>query len=176
MQRAKELFMQYSGNRFYMDLNGDGIEYNSYRIPKETEEEWRKEYLSQFFGQRRYGRDALLSYVLATDFLKNDMTDDGWERVLYYPIRSDWLDDVTILFMLPVSFHLAEKLTEKGKISRDTVDEYIHALDSFVQNILKRSEAGMLTRAQDYHLQEFSDEVYVASYLKDLQQKWTGLL
>lgn len=174
-ERAKELFMQYSGNRFYMDLNGDGQEYDRYHIPKETEEEWRREYLSQFFEQKRYGREALLSYAHAADFLKSDMTEDYWERVLYYPLRSDWLDDVTILFMLPVSFQLAEKRAEKGKISRDTADEYMHALDGFIQDILKRADAGMLKRAKDYRLQEFSDEVYLAGYLKDLRQKWIGL-
>ena len=175
MERAKELFMQYSGNRFYMDLNGVGHEYDGYRIPRETEERWRREYLSQFFAQKRYGRDALLSYAHATDFLKSDMPDEWLESVLYYPLRSDWLDDVTVLFMLPVSFRLAEKRTEKGMFSRDTVEEYMYALDDYVQNILKRADAGTLTRAQDYRLQEFSDEVYVAGYLKDLQQKWTGL-
>ena len=175
MERAKELFMQYSGNRFFMDLNGEGHEYDGYRIPKETEEEWRREYLSQFFEQKRYGRDALLSYVHAADFLKSDVTDDCWERVLYYPLRSNWLDDVTILFMLPASFQLAEKRAEKGNFSRDAANDYLHALDGFVQSILKRADDGMLTRAQDYHLQEFSDEVYMAAYLNDLQQKWIGL-
>lgn len=175
MERAKELFIQYSGNRFYMDLNGDGREYSSYHIPKETESEWRREYLSQFFAQKRYGRDALLSYAHAADFLESDTTEDCLEQILYYPLSSDWLDDVTVLFMLPVSFHLAETQIEKGKLSRDTADKYLHALDTFVQSILKRADAGMLTRAPDYRLHEFSDEVYVAGYLKDLQQKWTEL-
>ncbi len=175
MERAKELFMQYSGNRFFMDLNGEGHEYAGYRIPKETEEEWRREYLSRFFEQKRYGRDALLSYAHAADFLKSDMTADCWERILYYPLRSNWLDDVTILFMLPASFQLAEKRAEKGKLSRDAANEYLHALDSFIQNILKRADAAMLTRAEDYHQQEFSDRVYVAAYLNDMQQKWIGL-
>ena len=175
MERAKELFILYSGNRYYMDLNGDGHEYDRYRIPQDTEEEWRREYLSQFFEHKRYGKDALQSYARATDFLKSDMTDDYRERVLYYPLRADWLDDVTILFMLPVSYRLAEKQTENGKLSQDTAEEYLHALDGFIQSILKRADAGMLTRAQDYQLQEFSDEVYVAGYLKDLQQKWTRL-
>lgn len=175
IERAKELFIQYSGNRFYMDLNGDGYGYDRYCIPEETEQAWRKEYLSQFFEQKRYGRDALRSYAIAVDFLESDMTDDCWKRVLYYPFRSDWLDDVTILFMLPVSFRLAEKRTEKGMFSLDTADEYLHALDGFVQNILKKAEDGTLTRSRDYHMQEFSDEVYVADYLRDLQQKWTVL-
>ena len=39
MERAKELLMQYSGNRFFVDLNEEGHEYDGYRIPKETEEE-----------------------------------------------------------------------------------------------------------------------------------------
>ena len=175
IERAKELFMQYSGNHFYMDLNGDGHEYDAYRIPRETEEEWRREYMSQFFEQKRYGREALLSYAHATDFLKSDISDDCWERVLYYPLRTDWLDDVTILFMLPVSYQLAERQTENGKFSWDTAEEYMQSLDGFIQDALKRAEAGTLTRAEDYHLQEFSDEVYVASYLKDLQQKWIRL-
>ena len=175
MERAKELFMQYGGNRFYMDLNGDGQEYDAYRVSGETEKEWRREYLTQFFEQKRYGREALLAYSHATDFLKSDTADDRWERVLYYPLRSDWLDDVTILFMLPISFRLAEKRAEKGKLFRSTADAYRHALDAFVQNVLKRAEAGTLTRVEDYRLQEFSDEVYAAGYLRDLQQKWTGL-
>ena len=175
IERAKELFMQYSGNRFYMDLDGAGQEYDRYCIPKATEKEWRREYLSSFFEQKRYGRDALRSYALAVDFLKSDMTDERWKRALFYPLRSDWLDDVTILFMLPVSLRLAEKRAEKGKFARDIADEYRYALDGFVQNILKRADAGLLTRSPDYHMQEFSDEVYVATYLKELQQKWTEL-
>ena len=175
MKRAKELFIQYSGNRFYMDRNGVRCEYDSYAIPKETEQQWRKEYLSQFFEQKRYGRDALSSYAHATEFLKSDMSDDCWERVLYYPLRSDWLDDVTILFMLPISFQLAEKRAEKEEFSHEAAIEYMRTLDGFVQNIMERVNANLLTRAKDYTLQEFSDEVYVAGYLNDLQQKWTGL-
>ena len=136
IERAKELFMQYSGNRFYMDLDGAGQEYDRYCIPKATEKEWRREYLSSFFEQKRYGRDALRSYALAVDFLKSDMTDERWKRALFYPLRSDWLDDVTILFMLPVSLRLAEKRAEKGKFARDIADEYRYALDGFVQNII----------------------------------------
>lgn len=174
-ERAKELFMKYGGNRFYMDLNGDGNEYGAYRIPEETEEEWRREYLSRFFGSRTYGREALLSYSRAADLLKSDIDDDLWERVLYYPLRSGWLDDITVLFMLPVSFRLAEKRARNAKLTRDTADGYRRALDGFVQDVLKRADAGMLTRARDYGPQEFSDEVYAAAYLKDLQQKWAGL-
>ena len=48
-------------------------------------------------------------------------------------------------------------------------------LDGFIQDALKRAEGGTLTRAEGYHLQEFSDEVYVASYLKELRQKWIRL-
>ena len=52
MERAKELFLHYNGNQYYMDLNGDGNEYRSYRVPKETEEAWRREYLDHFFEQK----------------------------------------------------------------------------------------------------------------------------
>ena len=43
MERAKELFLKYNGNRFYMDREGEGSEYDSYHISKETEEMWTEE-------------------------------------------------------------------------------------------------------------------------------------
>ena len=39
MERAKEMFLQYGGNRYYMSLDGVEQIYNSYRGSKETEEE-----------------------------------------------------------------------------------------------------------------------------------------
>ena len=48
MERAKEIFLKYNGNHFYMDRNGDGYEYASYHVPKETEEIWAKEIISFF--------------------------------------------------------------------------------------------------------------------------------
>ena len=64
IERAKELFMQYSGNRFYMDLNGDGREYDAYRIPRETEEEWRREYLLTSLSRK--GMAEMLSSLIRT--------------------------------------------------------------------------------------------------------------
>lgn len=175
MERAKELFLQYSGNRFYMDLNGDGYEYDGYRVSAETEEAWRREYLARFFEEKRYGKEAVSSYGHAAAFLKSDRSDECWEEILYYPIRSDWLDDVTILFMLPTSFRLAEKWYKKGKFSRKEAEEYLQALDGFVRSVRKRADTETLTRAEVFDRQEFSDPVYVAAYLTELWQKWTGL-
>ena len=59
MERAKEMFLQYGGNRYYMSLDGVEQIYNSYRVSKETEEEWRREFLDGFFEQKRFGKDAL---------------------------------------------------------------------------------------------------------------------
>ena len=47
IERAKDIFMKYCGNRYFMDLDGVRSEYDWYQVPKETEEEWRREYLSQ---------------------------------------------------------------------------------------------------------------------------------
>ena len=176
IERAKELFIQYSGNRFYMDLNGDGNEYEGYRVSEKTEEEWRKEYLVQFFEQRRYGKDALYSCVHAVSFLKSDRSDECWKSILYYPIRCDWLDDVTILYMLPTSFKLAEKWSKKGNFHWKDVREYLQEFEVFAQCIRKRIDTGTLTRAEDYDLHEFSDPVYVEAYIKDLQNDWNRLL
>lgn len=175
LERAKELFMQYGGNRFYMDHDGVGQEYDACRVPRETEEAWRKEYLSGFFEEKKHGREALRAYSLAVEFLKGGAEDGCWERALYYPLRSDWLDDVTVLFLLPVSFRLAEKRAEKGRFSREAADEYLRVLDSFVRDVRKRAEDGALTRAADYRMREFADDAYVAAYLEDLLRKWAGL-
>ena len=175
IERAKDIFMKYCGNRYFMDLDGVGSEYDWYQVPKETEEEWRREYLSQFFEEKRYGKDALQSYSKATYFLESNMACDHWERVLFYPFRCDWLDDVTILFMLRTSLQFAEQQLKKGKLSGEKAAEYMHALEDLARDLQNRADAGTLTRAEDYVMQEFADELYVASYLKDLQQKWIDL-
>ena len=176
MERAKELFMKYNGNRFYMDLDGEGSEYDGYQVSKETEEIWRREYLDQFFEQEQHGKEALASYTKAVDFLKSDRSDPDGESFLYYPLRSSSLDDVTILFMLPISFRLAEKWTKKGKFSKKEAEEYLLVLNDFFQAVQKRVEDGTLTRADDYTWNEFSDPDYVSHYIEDLRQKWAGFV
>lgn len=175
IKHAKELFLNYNGNRFYMDMDGKRQEYDSYGIPRETENAWRKEYLSLFPEQKKSGKEALRAYSKAADFLESGMTEDDWKRILEYPLRAEGLDDVTVLLMLQVSFHLAERGAEKGKISRETADEYLHALDEFSRNVLKRAEAGAVTRDSDYTMQEFADEEVTADFLKNLRRKWTKL-
>ncbi|MBQ6560379.1 MAG: hypothetical protein IJL85_06075 [Erysipelotrichaceae bacterium] len=175
MERAKELFLYYCGNQYFMDLNGDGNEYRGYQISKEKEEEWRKEYLDQFLVQKCYGREALRSYANAVKFLKSKRCDNNGKEYLHYPLRSDWLDDVTILFMLPYSFQLAEKRTEKRSLSKEEIKNYLLVLDGYIEEVQKRVEDGTITRAEDYTLQEFSDPTYVAKYLKDLRQDWNRL-
>lgn len=94
---------------------------------------------------------------------------------LYYPLRAGHLDDVTVLYMLPHGFRMAEKAVKKKCFSREEADTYIHELDAFIKQVLVRTENGTITRAQDYTMQEFSDPVYVSGYLSDLKKKWTGL-
>lgn len=174
MERAKEMFLQYGGNRYYMSLDGVEQIYNSYRVSKETEEEWRREFLDGFFEQKRFGKDALGAYRTAADLLKND--GECRERFLYYPIRSDRLDDVTALFMLRITFRTAEKWAGKGVLSKEEAAAYLAALDRYAKDVQKRADEGTMTRSEDYTMQEFSDPVYIADYLKDLRQRWAGLL
>ncbi len=175
MERAKELFLKYNGNRFYMALNGDEYEYDRYQVSRETEETWRREYLDKFLQQKQYGKDALKAYASAVGFLKSDRSDADWENFLYYPLRSRWLDDVTVLFMLPLSFMLAEKWTNKGRFSKIEAEEYLKTMDIFLKEVQNRSETGTLTRGEDYNRNEFSDPAYVATYIDDLQRKWLKL-
>ena len=175
MERAKELFLCYCGNQFYMDLDGDGAEYRSYRISKEQEEEWRREFLDRFSKQEHHGKEALGSYAKVVDFLKSDRSDEDAGWFLYYPLRTKGLDDATILFMLRYSFRLAEKWTKRKAFPKEEAKDYLSVLDEYTRAVQSRAEDGSITRAEDYTLQEFSDPVYVASYLKDLRQDWDRL-
>ena len=100
---------------------------------------------------------------------------DRWEQCLFYPLRAKQLDDVTILYMLQVSFQMAERAIEKNCFSRKEADAYLKELDGYMQAVLVRAEKGTMTRAADYAMQEFSDPVYIADYLDGLKQKWDGL-
>ena len=173
MERAKEMFLQYGGNRYYMSLDGVEQIYDSYRVSKETEEQWRKEFTAQFFTRKQYGKDALRAYGVAADFLKGS---DCWERFLYYPLRSDWLDDVTVLFMLRVTLGKAEEWRKHSGFSKEEAAGYMAALDGYARAVQRRADEGTMTRSEDYTMQEFSDPVYIADYLKDLRQRWAGLL
>ncbi len=173
MERAKEMFLQYGGNRYYMSLDGVEQIYNSYRVSKETEEEWRNEFLAQFFTRKQYGKDALRAYGVAADYLKGS---DCRERFLYYPLRSDWLDDVTILFMLRITLGKAEEWRKNGKLSKEEAAGYLEVLDGFAKDVQMRADEGTMTRSEDYTMQEFSDSAYIEDYLKDLQKDWSGLI
>ena len=173
--RAKELFLKYNGNHFYMDRDGDGFEYDRYHISKETEEMWAEEYISDFLESKLQGREVLRAYSSVTELLKSDRRDDTWDRCLYYPLRAEHLDDVTILFMLPAGFRMAEKAVKKNCFSREEADAYRKVLNCYVRQVQIRSEEGTLTRAADYVMQEFSDPEYTSEYLSGLEKKWAGL-
>ncbi|MBR2521836.1 MAG: hypothetical protein IKE61_01745 [Coriobacteriales bacterium] len=176
MERAKELYLHYCGNRYFMALDGDEVEYDMYHVSKETEETWRKEFLDGFFAQKPHGKDALASYSQATEFMKGDRSDWCWEEVLHYPFRSDWLDDVTILFMLQRSFRLGERWARKGKLSREAAAAYLQELDAFSQEVQQRAENGTLSRAGDYDRLEFADPTHVADYMESLRRSWAELV
>ena len=172
-ERAKELFYRYHGNRFYMDHDGEGREYDSYHISRETEEMWTEELISRFLESKPLGKEALRSYSAVADLIRSGSED--WEACLYYPLRAGHLDDVTVLFMLPCSLRMAEKAAGKQCFSREVAGAYRHVLDSYIRQVLARAETGTLTRSPDYVMREFSDPVYVENYLSDLKKKWDGL-
>ena len=175
MERAKELFLKYNGNRFFMDREGDGKEYESYRVPKETEKAWAEELVSSFLESGLQGKEVLRSYSAAADLVRKDMRVVTWDEILYYPLRAAQLDDVTILFMLGASFRMAENAARKGRFSKAETDAYLRELDSYCRKVMVRAEEGTLSRHEDYLMREFSDPVYVAEYLKGLKDKLQGL-
>lgn len=175
MDRAKELFLKYGGSRFHMDREGDGAEYDSYHISKETEEMWTRECIARFLESELKGREAHRAYAEVTELLKSDRSDEDWDRCLYYPLRAGHPDDVTILYMLSDSFRLAERAVKRNRFSREEAAAYLKELDGFTRPLLARANSGTMTRAADYVLQEFSDPAYVADYLDDLKKKWKEL-
>ena len=175
MERAKELFLAYHGNRFYMDRDGAGREYDGYHISGETERKWAEEYVRDFLGSNAEGREALRAYATAADLLSGGKTDEGWTECLYYPLRSGHLDDVTVLFMLPCSFRMAERAAGRGRFSKEEADGYVRELDRYIRQVRERADNGTLTRGEAYARQEFSDPVYVSGYLDELGKKWAGL-
>ena len=176
MERAKELFLKYGGNRFHMDREGDGAEYDSCRVPAETEELWAEEAVSRFLEGKTRGKEALRAYSLAVELLDRDRRDRDRDACLFWPLRAEHLDDVTALFMLGAGFRMAERAAAKGRFSREEAERYLSELRGYARQVRERSETGTLTRSADYVLGEFSDPVYVKQYLKDLEEKWSGLL
>ena len=175
MERAKELFLKYSGNRFFMDREGDGSEYESYHVSKETERAWAVEFVSSFLESGLQGREALRSYSAAAELVRRINDDNTWDDVLYYPLRSLHLDDVTVLLMLDASFRMAEYAAKKGLFSKEEAEAYICELNSYCWKAIARAEDGTLSRSEDYVMREFSDPVYVAEYLDGIKNKWKGL-
>ena len=174
-ERAKELFLKYNGNRFHMDREGEGGEYESFHISKETEEMWTEELIAAFLKSEINGREAFRTYTAVTELLKTDRQNKNWDTILYYPLHAEYLDDVTVLYMLPDSFRMAEKALNKNCFSKVEADAYLHELERYTRLVRDRAENGTMTRTSDYVMQEFSDPAYIADYLSSLKRKWTGL-
>ena len=172
--RARELFLKYAGNRFFMDREGDGNEYDNYHISKETEAMWADEFIKDFLESDIQGREALRTYATAVELVKYGKQEE-WQSCLYYPLQTKQLDDVTVLFLLPYSFRMAERAAGKQKLSKETTDAYIHQLDVLILQLQERVENGTLSRSEDYILQEFSDPVYTRGYLAEIKKKWLSL-
>jgi hypothetical protein len=175
MERARELFLRYNGNRFYMDHDGVGYEYDGYHVPKETEAAWARESVLGFLGSKTRGKEALRAYSAAAEFVGRAELVGFWERCLFYPFRAEHLDDVTTLFMLSRSYRMAESAAKRRRLLRSAVDAYVRELDGYIRRIQERMAAGTLTRDADYDMNEFSDPVYVEDYLSDLRKKWAGV-
>lgn len=175
MKRAKELFLYYHGNRFYMDRDGASYEYDGHHVPKETEEAWAREYVLGFFESKARGKEALRAYSAAAEFVQRDELSGFWESCLYYPLRAKHLDDVTTLFMLSRSYYMAENAAKRLRLSRAAAAAYVRELDDYIRRVQERVAAGTLTRDADYDMNEFSDPVYVEDYLSRLRAKWAKI-
>ena len=175
LERAKELYIAYGGNRFFMGHDGVEEEYAGYKVDKDTEKRWAEEYINDFTENARYGKDASNRYRKVAELLRNGMVNDSLERCLYYPLHAKHLDDVTCLFMLDISFRMAETSVKKGLLSRRDIKAYIGGLETFSKEIRSRAENGTLTRSEDYIMLEFSDPEYTIYYLDEIKKKWENL-
>ena len=175
MERAKELFYRYHGNRFHMDRDGVGTEYDAFHVSRETEEQWTGELIARLLETEPEGREALRLCSAVSDMAVRDRRGEEWDACLYYPLKAKQLDDVTVLFLLSCSFRMAEKAAKKHRFSPREAAAYRRELDSFCRSVLERADGGTLTRSEDYVMREFSDPVYVKEYIDELKMKWDGL-
>lgn len=51
LEKAKEIFIKYNGNKYFMAINGDYEYYQSFDILRETEYKWIGEYLEEILNQ-----------------------------------------------------------------------------------------------------------------------------
>ncbi len=158
-----------------MDREGDGAEYDSYHITKETETMWAREFIDSFLKSEMTGREAFRMYSSVTELTGRDSRKETWNTCLYYPLRTKHLDDATILFMLGESFQMAEAAAKKRRFSKADAAAYLQELDRYIEQVQDRAESETLTRDADYVRQDFSDPAYVKYYLSSLRKKWTEL-
>jgi hypothetical protein len=176
MERAKQLFLRYAGNRFYMDLDGRGGEYEIFRVSKETEDLWAEELVRGLRSSKKRGREALGEYSAAAQLSRRLGSAEDRRNCLFHPLRAPELDDVTRLFMLSDSFRMAERAAAEGSLSGEEAEAYLAELDAFSALVIARAENGSLSSSEDYVMREFSDPEYVSRYLTELRVKWTRLL
>ncbi len=163
--RAKELFLYYRGNRYFMDLDGDGAEYASYRVPKETERAWAREAVGALFSTKASGTGLMREYAGVAGLLEFVPESRQWNRVLFYPMRTEapGADGVTVLFMLGQGPELLKKGLKDGMFTLADARNYREELIRFADGMAEKAEKGTLTRCPDYTMNEFSDPVYVSS-------------
>ncbi len=176
MERAKELFLKYNGSRFHMDREGEGGEYGGYHISVETEARWAEEAVLRLLEGELRGKEARRAYSAAAALLGRTGRDGIRERCIRYPLTARHLDDVTVLYMLPCSFRVAEEAAAEHRFPKEDAASCLRELDAYTAGVLERAENGTLSRHADYGMQEFSDPVYVRAYLSGLREKWLGLL
>ncbi len=159
-----------------MDLDGRGGEYEIFRVPKETEDLWAKEFVRDLRSSEKRGREALGEYSAAAHLARRLGSAEDRRYCLFHPLRAPELDDVTRLFMLSDSFRMAERAAAEGSLSGEEAEAYLAELDAFSALVIARAENGSLSSSEDYVMREFSDPEYVSRYLAELRVKWTRLL
>ena len=63
---------------------------------------------------------------------------------------------------------------KKHRFTKEEKDAYLKELDAYFCEVKDRVKIGTITRAKDHLPQDFSDPVYVGSYLDKLKQEWNG--
>ncbi len=137
MEEAKELFLKYNGNYFYMEKDGVLTKYKSFGIDKNLEESWLNEYQEHMIKQIEKGNSVEVYVSKVCDIIRQ-RKDVKYLSLLLNVLDSKlkYLDsfvklviaedlNITNNYLIENDFEKTEELNKSCKIVFDIVEDIV---------------------------------------------------
>lgn len=136
LNRARKLFYDHDGSRFYMSRNGVEKEFLSYNVPESLQSEWLADITNTYITElKRSGRRGIIG------FLEHHGNYDHTKDILKSRPSGKLLDKVVFLEEL-VSYVKHYHLTVKGRIlEKDEIEMIKKYLIENAEILLKKARA-----------------------------------